>query len=590
MFQLISKFIPSGDQPKAIEKLYHNIVNNNKQNQVLHGVTGSGKTFTMANVITKLQKPTLIIAHNKILAGQLYEEMKELFPHNAVEYFISDYDYYIPESYKPLTDQYIKKEAMLNKKLTAMRHSATISLIERRDVIIVSSVSSIYNLGPADQYYSKRIILEIGQKIPIEQIAKHLIDVQYTRNDIDLSNGKFSIKGDVIDIFTPSAKDSIIRISFFDDIIESIRIIDYITKDKKSNLEKISVYPNDHFIAPHSQIKYCISEMLLEMEDRVEHFRSIGKLLEAQRIEERTRYDAAMLIEQGYCSGMENYSKYLIGDKTNVEVTLFGYFPKDFILFIDESHVTLPQIKGMYFGDKSRKHSLIEYGFRLPSAFENRPLTFEEFNNIRPHTVYVSATPGKMELNIDTDHIVEQIIRPTGLLDPVCEIRKSDNQIEDAIKEITKSVKNNHRILCLTITKKHAEELNKYFLNLNIKSLYMHSETKSLIRLETIKALRDGIVDVLIGINLLREGINIPECGLVLILDADKAGFLRSKDALIQIIGRAARNIDGKVILYANKETLAMKYAIEETNRRRDVQNKHNISNNIIPRSVDKKS
>jgi excinuclease ABC subunit B len=586
MFKIHSKYKPSGDQPKAIEKLADGL-HNGKKDQVLLGITGSGKTFTMACIIEKLQKPAMIMVHNKTLAAQLYSEMKEFFPENAVEYFISYYDYYQPEAYIANRDVYIAKESVINEKINLLRHSATKSMLERRDVIVVASVSAIYGLGSPDVYSAMKLELTIGMQISIETIAHKLVQLQYKRNDIDCLRGSFSIKGDILDIFPPSSENSGIRLDFFGEEIETIKEFDIITRLTVQKFDKISIYPNGHYVAPFDQVRNCSTSILEEMRERVEYFKKRNLLLQAQRIEQRTKYDVEMMLETGSCKGIENYSRYLSGRGAGrPPATLFEYLAKDSILFVDESHVSTPQIGGMYAGDKSRKEVLIEHGFRLPSALDNRPLTFEEWDIIRPKTIFVSATPGKIELHKTSGEVVQQIIRPTGLLDPICEIRPAISQTQDAIKEIIECTKKGLRTLCITVTKKYAERLNEYLIELSIKSLYIHSEIDALERISILQSLREGKVDVLIGINLLREGIDIPECGLVLILDADKEGFLRSTNSLIQIIGRAARNSQGRVILYADKITQSIKDACELTSQRRKVQEEYNKINNITPQTV----
>jgi excinuclease ABC subunit B len=589
MFKLNSKFSPSGDQPKAINDLVSGLRSGLKD-QVLLGVTGSGKTFTMASIIQEMQKPTLIMAHNKTLAGQIYSEMKEFFPDNAVEYFISYYDYYQPEAYLPAKDVYIEKESQINEQIDIMRHSATRSLFERKDVIIVASVSAIYGLGSPENYQGMKLEVKIGDVIETQQILNDLIKLQYKRNDTALERGCFSVKGDIIEVVPPSSEDEVIRICFFGDEIEDIRIVNLITRETIQKVQKMAIYPNGHHVAPSDQIRSCVSQIMSEMHQRVEFFLEQKRYVEADRIEKRVKYDIEMMIEIGFCRGIENYSRYITNRPINsAPPTLFDYLPKDALLFVDESHVTTPQIGGMYAGDRARKETLIEHGFRLPSAFDNRPLKFEEWDFRRPQTIFVSATPGKIELEKTQGVITEQIIRPTGLLDPICEIRPATGQVDDVVVEVEKIVKKGGRVLCITLTKKYAERLHDYFKEIGVKSLYIHSDIDALERLSIIKSLREGKVDVLIGINLLREGIDIPECELVAILDADKEGFLRSETSLIQIIGRAARNVNGRVVIYADKMTKSIEKAVEATKKRRAIQEKHNLENRIVPKTVVKK-
>lgn len=586
MFKLNSKFTPSGSQPSAISSLVNGIAQG-ERDQVLLGITGSGKTFTMASVIEKMQKPAIIMAHNKTLAAQLYSEMKEFFPENAVEYFISYYDYYQPEAYIPTTDAYIQKESIINDQINMMRHSATKSVLERRDVIVVTSVSAIYGLGTPDQYSGMKLDLKIGTHIAPETIAHSLVRMQYHRNDAAFVRGTFSIKGDTMYISPPSADDRMIRLEFFGDELDGISEVDSITNKLFGKFGEVSIYPNGHFVMPLEEIRQCVPKILEEMKERVEYFKSNNMMIEAQRIEQRTKYDMEMIMETGSCKGIENYSRYMTGRSVgSPPPTFFEYMPQDSLLFLDESHVTAPQIRGMYAGDRSRKETLVRFGFRLPSAFDNRPLTFDEWDSIRPQTIFVSATPGKIELEKTKGVVVEQIIRPTGLLDPECEIRPAISQTEDVLKEIKDCVAKNLRVLCITVTKKYSEKLSEYFTECGIKCLYIHSDIETLERISILKSLREGKVDVLIGINLLREGIDIPECGLVAILDADKEGFLRSESSLIQIIGRAARNSKGRVILYADKITDSIKKAVSETHRRRALQEEYNKVNNITPQTV----
>lgn len=582
-FKINQTFKPSGDQPFAIKKLTEGILEN-KKDQILFGITGSGKTFTIANIIQNLQKPSVIMAHNKTLAAQLYNEMKNYFPNNAVEYFISYYDYYQPEAYISSTDTYIEKDASINKKIDQLRHSTTKSLMERKDVIIICSVSAIYGLGNPDDYSDMKISLFKNQEFEFDAFLKKLISLQYNRNDFNLERGSFMIKGDVVYIYPPSSEDVVIKVEFFGDNVENITETDLITGKKINEFEYINIYPNGHFVTTTQKLKDSSKLILDEMKDRVEYFKSIGKFLEAHRLETKVRYDIEMMREVGSCKGIENYSRYFSGKQPGEPpVTLFEYLPKDALLFVDESHITLSQIKAMFAGDKSRKDNLVDYGFRLPSALDNRPLKFEEWDAIRPKSIFVSATPGKIELEKTKGEVVQQVIRPTGLLDPICEIKKTENQIEDAMVEILKAKEQNLRTICITITKKFSEKLAEFLVKNNIRAEYIHSDVKTLDRIETIKRLKQNKLDTIIGINLLREGIDIPECGLVLILDADKEGFLRSETALIQIIGRAARNSLGKVILYADKMTGAIKNAVEETERRRNLQIEHNKKYNITP-------
>ncbi len=582
-FQIDTKFKPSGDQPEAINKLIKGL-ESNKKDQILFGITGSGKTFTIANIIERTQRPAVIMVHNKTLAAQLYNEMKNFFPKNAIEYFISYYDYYQPEAYLSSTDTYIEKDSSINSQIDQLRHSATMSIMERKDVVIVCSVSAIYGLGNPDEYSAMTIRIQKQQKIELKEIKSRLVDLQYKRNDMSFERGSFMIKGDLLYIFPPSADNIAVRIDMFGDDIESINEFDVITGKKIRELDFVNIYPNGHHVTTMQKLRTCTPLILKEMEERVLYFKSIGKFAEAQRLETKVRYDIEMMTETGSCKGIENYSRYLAGKEAGEPpITLFNYIPKDAILFLDESHITLPQIKAMYSGDRARKENLIDYGFRLPSAFDNRPLKIEEWENIRPQTIFVSATPAKIELEKTQGEVVEQLIRPTGLLDPICEIKPTEGQIQDAMIEILKAKEQNLRTICITITKAYSEKLSEYLTKNGIKAEYIHSDVKTLERIEIIKRLKQGKLDAIIGINLLREGIDIPECGLVLILDADKEGFLRSETALIQIIGRAARNSAGKVILYADKFTDAIKKATEETSRRRAIQIEFNKKHNIIP-------
>ena len=585
IFKINSKFKPMGDQPKAIDILVDSINKGNKF-QTLLGVTGSGKTFTMANVIERLQRPSIVLAHNKILAAQLCSEFREFFPENAVEYFVSYYDYYQPEAYVPHTDTFIEKDASINQEIDKLRHSATSSLIERRDTIIVASVSCIYGLGNPNEYKNLVINLRVGMIKDRDEVIKKLIEIQYERNEIDFSRGTFRVKGDVLDIVPASTFSVGIRVQFFGDEIEKINEFDILTGKVFSELSHISIYPASHFATSKERVENAINEINIELNERVKYFENNGKLLEAQRIKERTNYDIEMLREMGYCSGIENYSRIMDGrEKGSMPYTLFDYFPEDYLIFIDESHVTIPQIRAMYAGDKSRKDSLVEYGFRLPCAYDNRPLKFEEFEDKVNQVIFVSATPSKYEEE-NQQVIAEQIIRPTGLLDPVIDVRPVESQVDDLYGEIVKVIEKGFRVLVTTLTKKMAEHLTDYLNGLNVKTTYMHSDVKTIDRMEIIRDLRIGKFDVLVGINLLREGLDIPEVMLVAILDADKEGFLRSETSLIQTIGRAARNSKSKVIMYADVITRSMERAINETKRRREIQIKYNDENNIVPKTV----
>jgi excinuclease ABC subunit B len=585
-FKLKTEFKPRGDQPKAIEQLCRNLERGVKH-QVLLGVTGSGKTFTMANVIARMNRPTLVIAHNKTLAAQLYAEFKELFPENAVEYFVSYYDYYQPEAYIPTTDTYIEKDSSINEEIDKMRHSATYSLLERNDVIIVASVSCIYGLGSPEVYHDMLVHVEEGQEIDRDDVLRKLVEIRYERNDIDFHRGTFRVRGDLVEVFPVYEEDKAIRIEFFGDTIESISEIDALRGRVLRRLEKTAIYPGSHYVTPQDQLKRAIERIKEELEERLLYFRREGKYLEAQRLEQRTLFDIEMLQETGHCQGIENYSRHLAGRKAGEPPpTLLDYFPKDFILFIDESHATIPQLGGMYRGDRSRKETLVEYGFRLPSALDNRPLTFEEFNERLNQVIYVSATPAEYELKKSDGLVVEQIIRPTGLMDPEIEVRPATRQVDDCLEEIRKRVEIGDRVLVTTLTKRMAEDLTDYYQEVGVKCRYLHSDIDTLERFDIIRELRMGVFDVLIGINLLREGLDIPEVSLVAIMDADKEGFLRGERALIQTAGRAARNIRGKVILYADTITRSMKIAIEETNRRRKIQHEYNEQNGITPESI----
>ena len=587
-FKIISNFEPSGDQPNAIEEISKNLLNN-KRNQTLLGVTGSGKTFTMAHVIERLQKPSLILAPNKTLAAQLYAEMKSIFPENAVEYFVSYYDYYQPEAYVPRTDTYIEKESSINEQIDRMRHSTTRSLFERRDVIIVASVSCIYGIGSPETYSTMTFSLAKNEIIKRDYLLTKLVELQYIRNDINFFRGTFRVRGDLIDIFPSHFEDCSWRISFFGDKIEKISSIDPLTNNKLNDLEFVKIFPNSHYVTPKLTLHKAIEEIKIELEQRLKFFKDNNKTLEAERLEQRTNFDIETIEATGTCSGIENYSRYLTGRKIGEPPpTLFEYLPNDSLLFVDESHVSIPQLHGMYKGDKSRKSTLAEYGFRLISCLDNRPLKFEEWEKMRPQTIFVSATPGNWETEQTTGTVVEQVVRPTGLIDPICEVRPVSNQVDDLMNECKKVISKSQRVLVTTLTKKMAEDLTEYLDELNLKARYLHSDIDTLERIEIIRDLRKGKFHILIGINLLREGLDIPECGLVAILDADKEGFLRSKTSLIQTIGRASRNIDGKVILYADTKTESIKKALNETDRRRAKQTAYNNANGITPKSIKK--
>lgn len=587
-FKIESDFKLCGDQAHAVESLSKGIKNGYKE-QTLLGVTGSGKTFTMANIIEKVQKPTLILAHNKTLAAQLCSEFKSFFPNNAVEYFVSYYDYYQPESYIASTDTYIEKDSSINDEIDKLRHSATSALSERNDVIIVSSVSCIYSLGSPIDYKSMVISLRPDTEKSRDSLIRKLTKLQYERNDVDLRRNRFRVRGDVVEIFPANSNDKVIRVEFFGDYIEKISEINPVTGNVISNLKHIAIYPASHYIVPPEKLEIAIKKLKQEAEERANHFRSQNKLIEAQRITERVNYDTEMLKEIGFCKGIENYSRVLTGrEPGSTPTTLFDYFPDDFLMFIDESHVTLPQVRAMYAGDRARKENLIEYGFRLPSAYDNRPMNFDEFYSKINQVIFVSATPGDFELE-KSKNVVEQVIRPTGLLDPVISVRPTDGQIEDLISEINSRTAKKERVLVTTLTKKMAENLTSYLKDAGIKVTYMHSDIDTIERMEIIRNLRLGKIDVLVGINLLREGLDIPEVSLVAILDADKEGFLRSSRSLIQTIGRAARNSDGYVIMYADEVTPSMEQAIKETERRRKIQSEYNKKNNIVPKTINKK-
>ncbi|MDL0420399.1 excinuclease ABC subunit UvrB [Caldibacillus thermoamylovorans] len=586
-FQLVSKYQPQGDQPQAIKELVAGL-KNGKKHQTLLGATGTGKTFTISNVIKEVNKPTLVIAHNKTLAGQLYSEFKEFFPNNAVEYFVSYYDYYQPEAYVPQTDTYIEKDASINDEIDKLRHSATSALFERRDVIIIASVSCIYGLGSPEEYKELVLSLRVGTEIERNELLRKLVDIQYTRNDIDFHRGTFRVRGDVVEIFPSSRDEHCIRVEFFGDEIDRIREVDALTGEIIGEREHVAIYPASHYVTREEKMQIAIKNIEQELQERLKELRDQGKLLEAQRLEQRTNYDLEMMREMGFCSGIENYSRHLtLREAGATPYTLLDYFPEDFLIVVDESHVTIPQIRGMYNGDQARKNVLVEHGFRLPSALDNRPLKFEEFEKHINQIIYVSATPGPYELE-HCPTVVEQIIRPTGLLDPIIEVRPIKGQIDDLIGEIQERIRKNERVLVTTLTKKMSEDLTDYLKEIGIKVQYLHSEVKTLERIEIIRDLRLGKYDVIVGINLLREGLDIPEVSLVAILDADKEGFLRSERSLIQTIGRAARNANGKVIMYADQITRSMDFAINETKRRRQIQEEYNRKHGITPKTIQK--
>ena len=588
MFNLVSDYKPTGDQPQAIEYL-SNGIKDGKKFQTLLGVTGSGKTFTMANIIQQVQRPTLVLAHNKTLAGQLYSEFKEFFPENNVEYFVSYYDYYQPEAYIPSSDTYIEKDSSVNDEIDKLRHSATLALFETRDVIIVASVSCIYGLGDPEDYQEMMLSLRPGMAKSRDDVLRKLITMQYTRNELDFKRGTFRAKGDIVEIYPSDQSESAIRVEFWGDEIEKISEINPLTGKTIATRKHILISPASHYVTTKNKMERAITTIEEELQERIKYFKDNGKLIEAQRIEERTNFDIEMMKETGFCQGIENYSRHISGRAPgSAPYTLFDYFPKDFLLLIDESHATIPQVRAMYNGDRARKESLVKYGFRLPSAFDNRPLKFNEFEERINQVIFVSATPGDYEKEHSKENVVEQIIRPTGLLDPKIEVKPVENQIDDLIEQIRERVEKDERVLVTTLTKKMAEDLTAYLAGIDIKVRYMHSDIKALERMEIIRSLRLGEFDVLVGINLLREGLDIPEVSLVAILDADKEGFLRSERSLIQTIGRAARNTDGKVIMYADELTESMEKAISETNRRRKIQQEYNEEHGITPKTIQK--
>ena len=588
MFKLVSKYKPSGDQPEAIKELVDGIKSGKKE-QVLLGATGTGKTFTIANVIEKVNKPTLVLAHNKTLAGQLYSELKELFPENKVEYFVSYYDYYQPEAYVPSTDTYIEKDSSINDEIDELRHAATSALLSRGDVIVVASVSCIYGIGEVEEYKNKMLTLSVGEQTERNQVLTKLVDMLYERNDLDFKRGTFRVRGDTLEIIPANQNTTGYRIEFFGDEIDRISEIDTLTGAIITNKKNISIFPASHFVVSDEKLHEAIERIKVELQERLTELRNDNKLVAAERLEQRTNYDIEMLEETGFCSGIENYSAPMAGRKRGeTPTTLMDFFPKDYLLVVDESHVTLPQVRGMFNGDRARKMNLVEYGFRLPSALDNRPLKYEEFEKKINQVIYVSATPGDLELEHTKNKYVEQIIRPTGLLDPTIEVRKTEGQIDDLVGEIRERIAKNERVLVTTLTIRMSEELTNYLKELDIKVAYLHSEVKTLGRMQIIHDLRTGKYDVIVGINLLREGIDIPEVSLIAILDADKEGFLRSTRSLIQTIGRCARNANGHVIMYADKITDSMEEAISETARRRKIQEKYNEEHGIIPKTITK--
>jgi len=587
-FSLITDFIPSGDQPQAIDKLVDGL-NAGKEHQVLLGVTGSGKTFTVANVIARTERPALIIAHNKTLAAQLYEEFKGLFPDNAVEYFVSYYDYYQPEAYLPTTDTYIEKDSAINEEIDKLRHAATYALLTRRDVIIVASVSCIYGLGSPEAYLGMIVQLEVGAEIPREDILKRLVEIQYERNDVDFHRGTFRVRGDVVEIFPPYEDEKALRVEFFGDTIEAISLIDPLRGKKLGSLTRTAVYPGSHYVTTRDNLKRATDDIRAELAQTLARYQEQNMILEAQRLQQRTNFDLEMMEEMGYCQGIENYSRHLTGRKPGEPPpTLMEYLPDDALIIIDESHATLPQLAGMFRGDRSRKETLVKYGFRLPSALDNRPLRFEEYEALPNQRIYISATPAQYEMTKAQGVRVEQIIRPTGLMDPEIEIKPAEHQVDDLLEEIRRRVKKEERVLVTTLTKRMAENLTDYYSGLGIRVRYLHSDIHTLERVSIIRDLRLGEFDVLVGVNLLREGLDIPEVSLVAILDADKEGFLRSERSLIQTSGRAARNVSGKVIMYADKITQSISACLSETGRRRDIQARYNRENNITPETIKK--
>ncbi|MBQ6495420.1 MAG: excinuclease ABC subunit UvrB [Bacilli bacterium] len=586
MFKLVSNYKPSGDQPKAINELIEGL-NNGKKNQVLLGATGTGKTFTIANVIANVNKPTLVLAHNKTLAGQLYSEFKELFPDNHIEYFVSYYDYYQPEAYVPSTDTYIEKDSSINDEIDELRHKATSALISNRDVIVVASVSCIYGIGEVEDYKNKMLTLNVGDVIERNEVLKKLIEMLYERNELDLKRGTFRSKGDSIEIIPANEHNNGLLIEFFGDEIDRISEFDAVTGHILKNKKTVSIFPASHFVTDDEKLKISIKRIREELEERCKYFHENGKLIEEQRIRERCNYDMEMLEETGFCRGIENYSRHIaLRGEGETPTCLLDFFPEDYLLVVDESHVTLPQVRGMYNGDRARKQNLVDYGFRLPSALDNRPLKWDEFTKKINQAIYISATPGDYELELVNNKFVEQIIRPTGLLDPLIEVRPSKNGIDNLVEEIYKRIEKNERVLITTLTIRMAEELTNYLKNTDIKVAYLHNEVKTLQRMQIIHDLRTGKYDVVVGINLLREGIDIPEVSLIAIMDADKQGFLRSTRSLIQTIGRCARNVNGKVIMYADSISESMEEAIEETKRRRTIQEEYNKKHNIIPKTI----